>query len=66
MSHRLQLIAESITSRKKEPLGTDVYIVAAKRTPIGSYMGKLTNYSGPELAGFCIKSALESIKLKPS
>lgn len=46
-------------------LGRDVYIVAAKRTPIGTFSGKLANFQAPELGGFAIKGALDSIKLNP-
>ncbi len=42
-----------------------VYIVAAKRTPIGSFLGKLSNFNAPQLGGFAIKGALESINLNP-
>jgi acetyl-CoA C-acetyltransferase len=44
-------------------IGNAVYIVAAKRTPIGSFLGKLSGFSAPELGGFAIKGAIESIKL---
>ena len=43
-----------------------VYIVAAKRTPIGAFLGKLSHLSGPELGGIAIKGSLDSIKLNPS
>lgn len=46
-------------------IGRDVYIVAAKRTPIGSFMGKLSHLQAPELGGVAIKGALESISLSP-
>jgi acetyl-CoA C-acetyltransferase len=42
-----------------------VYIVAAKRTPIGSFLGKLSNFTGTQLGGFVVKGALESINLNP-
>jgi len=44
---------------------SSVYIVAAKRTPIGSFLGKLSNFTAPQLGGFAIKGALESINLNP-
>jgi len=44
----------------------DVYIVAAKRTPIGAFMGKLSTFQASELGGIAIKGALESIKLNPN
>lgn len=46
-------------------VGRDVYIVAAKRTPIGSLNGKLSVFQAPELGGFAIKGALDSIQLSP-
>lgn len=46
-------------------VGRDVFIVAAKRTPIGSFMGKLSSFTAPQLGGFAIRGALESINLDP-
>ncbi len=40
-------------------------IVAAKRTPIGSFMGKLSSVSAPELGSIVIKSIIEETKLEP-
>lgn len=45
--------------------GRPVFIVAAKRTAIGAFMGKLSNFTGPQLGGFAIKGALDSINLDP-
>jgi acetyl-CoA C-acetyltransferase len=42
-----------------------VYIVAAKRTPIGAYLGSLSKFSATDLGGFAIKGCLESINLDP-
>jgi hypothetical protein len=39
-------------------LGLNVFIVAAKRTPIGSFMGKLSNFTAPDLGGIAIRGAL--------
>jgi hypothetical protein len=69
MSNRLQAISGCISqklSNNPEKDSRDVYIVAAKRTPIGSYMGKLSSFKGSELAGLCIKSALSAISLNPN
>ena len=69
MSNRLQAISGCIwqkLSKNPEKATRDVYIVAAKRTPIGSYMGKLSSFKGSELAGLCIKSALSAISLNPN
>ncbi len=38
-------------------------IVAAKRTPIGSFMGKLSSVSAPELGSVVIKSIIDETKL---
>lgn len=42
-----------------------VYIVAARRTPIGAFSGRLSSLSAAELGGAAIKGALDSIKLSP-
>jgi acetyl-CoA C-acetyltransferase len=43
-----------------------VFIVAVKRTPIGSLCGQLSEFTGPQLGSFAIKAALESIQLNPN
>jgi acetyl-CoA C-acetyltransferase len=43
----------------------DVVIVAAVRTPIGSFGGSLASYSATQLGGFAIKAAVENAGLKP-
>ena len=43
--------------------GRQVFIVAAKRTPLGSLGGKLSKFTAPQLGSFAIKAAVESIKL---
>ncbi|MDP9959204.1 acetyl-CoA C-acyltransferase [Chryseobacterium lathyri] len=43
----------------------DIYIIAAKRTPIGSLMGSLSGYSATELGAIAIKNAYQSINLAP-
>ncbi|MEX0336778.1 acetyl-CoA C-acetyltransferase [Vibrio tubiashii] len=43
-----------------------VYIVAAKRTPIGSFLGGLSSQSAVELASLTIKSALAQAELDPT
>lgn len=42
-----------------------VVIVAAKRTPIGSFMGGLSSVEAPKLGARAIKGALDSIGLSP-
>ena len=44
---------------------SSVYIVAAKRTAIGSFLGKLSNFTGTQLGGIAVKGALDSINLNP-
>ncbi len=43
-----------------------VYIVSAKRTAIGSFLGKLSKLRAPELGAIAIRSALASISLNSS
>jgi acetyl-CoA C-acetyltransferase len=45
---------------------TDVVIVSAVRTPIGSFLGALSKVPAPILGGIAIKGALEKIKLDPT
>ena len=42
-----------------------VVIVAAKRTPIGSFLGQLSSVPAVELGAVAIKAVLEQIELKP-
>ena len=43
-----------------------VYVVAAKRTPIGSYMGALGSVAAPKLGANSIQAALAQAKLDAS
>ncbi|MFY0604962.1 MAG: acetyl-CoA C-acyltransferase [Flavobacteriaceae bacterium] len=43
----------------------EVVIVSVARTPIGSFMGSLSNISAPKLGAHAIKGALEKINLNP-
>jgi len=43
-----------------------VVIVSAVRTPIGSFMGALSNISAPKLGAIAIKGALDKINLDPA
>lgn len=43
-----------------------IYIVAAKRTPIGSFNGALSAVSAVELGACAMKGALEQVELSPS
>ena len=44
----------------------EVYIVAAVRTPIGSFGGALKSFSATQLGGIVIKSVVEKVKLNPN
>lgn len=44
----------------------EVYIVAAVRTPIGSFGGSLALFTATQLGGFAIKAAVEKAGLKPA
>jgi acetyl-CoA C-acetyltransferase len=43
----------------------EVFIVAAKRTPIGGFMGNLSHLSAPELGAIAIKGAVASAGINP-
>lgn len=43
-----------------------VAIMARARTPIGSFLGRLSQLPAPKLASFAIQAALKQISLKPS
>ena len=47
-------------------MSKEVVIVAAVRTPIGSFMGSLSTVSAPKLGAEAIKGALNKINLDPS
>ena len=42
---------------------TDIVITSAKRTPIGKFLGSLSNFSASELGKFAIDSVIEECKL---
>ncbi|MCS7153893.1 MAG: acetyl-CoA C-acyltransferase [Bacteroidia bacterium] len=44
----------------------EVFIVSARRTPIGSFMGSLSSVPAPELGAIALKAALEAAALPPS
>jgi len=46
-------------------MARDVVIVAAARTPIGSFQGALSSLTAPQLGAVAIKAALERSGLKP-
>ncbi|MCQ9637648.1 acetyl-CoA C-acyltransferase [Chryseobacterium sp. WG23] len=43
----------------------DVFIMAAKRTPVGGFMGSLSGFTAPQLGAIAIQDAYESISLAP-
>ncbi|MAO11571.1 MAG: acetyl-CoA C-acyltransferase [Flavobacteriaceae bacterium] len=47
-------------------MSKEVVIVAAARTPIGSFMGSLSSITATQLGAMAIKGALDKIKLDPS
>jgi acetyl-CoA C-acetyltransferase len=46
-------------------LSAPVHIVAAKRTPLGSYLGALSSVAAPKLGAVAIQAALAQAKLDP-
>lgn len=46
-------------------LEKNVYILSARRTPIGRFNGALSPFSAPELGGKAIEGALESARVAP-
>jgi len=47
-------------------MGSTIWIVSAKRTPLGSFQGMLKDYSAPELGQFAIQSAVLESKVTPT
>ena len=43
----------------------EVFIVAAKRTPLGGFMGSLSHFTAPQLGAIAIKNAYSSINFNP-
>ncbi|MDV7695752.1 acetyl-CoA C-acyltransferase [Chryseobacterium soli] len=43
----------------------DVFIVAAKRTPIGGFMGSLSQFTATQLGAIAIQNAYESLSFSP-
>lgn len=44
----------------------DVFLVSARRTPIGAFLGELSTLTAPELGSVAISAALESAAVDPS
>jgi acetyl-CoA C-acetyltransferase len=47
-------------------MSDDVFIASAARTPIGSFLGALSELSAPQLGAAAIRAALERAKLEPA
>ncbi|MGR5134376.1 thiolase family protein [Vibrio alfacsensis] len=45
-------------------MGNDIWIVSAKRTPIGRFQGQLQGYSAPQLGALAIKATLKACGIK--
>lgn len=43
----------------------EVFIIAAKRTPVGGFMGSLSGLTAPQLGAAAIQNAYESVQLAP-
>ena len=43
----------------------NIAIVSAKRTPIGRYKGKLSNYSAVELGTKTLEAAMKAVEINP-
>jgi len=46
-------------------MGKDIFILSAKRTPIGSMNGALSSYTAPQLGAKAIAAAVEAADVKP-
>jgi len=58
--------ATQIKIKKTNIMSTkDVVIVSVARTPIGSFMGSLSNIPAPKLGSIAIKGAMDKINLDP-
>lgn len=57
-------LVRNFASRKPN-FGREVVVVAAKRTPVGTLMGKLSKISATQLGSETIKATLNEIKLDP-
>jgi acetyl-CoA C-acetyltransferase len=43
-----------------------VYLTAGQRTPVGKFLGELSVWSAPELAGFCIQASVQRAGIAPT
>ena len=44
----------------------EVYVIAAKRTPIGGFLGNLSDFSATQLGAIAIKETYESVGINPN
>ncbi len=49
----------------KNKIMKEVFIIAAKRTPIGGFMGSLSGFTAPQLGAMAIQKAYESALVSP-
>lgn len=59
------MLARIASRRFAQFMPRDVVIVAAKRTPIGSFMGALSSVPATQLGAHAIRAALEQAKISP-
>ena len=52
-----------VSQTKRAFAKRNVVIVAAKRTPIGTFMGGLSNFTGHQLGTFATKGALAAANI---
>src|SRR5690606_337236 len=50
---------------QEDNMANRVFVLSAKRTPIGAFMGSLSTQSATELGSVAIKAAVESAGVKP-
>ena len=43
----------------------DIFIVAAKRTPIGNFLGTLASVAAPQLGAYAHIAAIQQVSLEP-
>jgi len=65
LSHKTQLHMKICTVAKREFSKRNVVIVGAKRTPIGTFMGQLSNFTAPHLGTIATSGALASCHVDP-
>ncbi|PPQ69566.1 hypothetical protein CVT26_001568 [Gymnopilus dilepis] len=54
------------TSRISRAMSTEVVIVSASRTPVGSFNGSLKSFTAPELGVVALKDAIKKANIEPT